>query len=150
VSSRWRLTAVTDRRGTTRLPTSIDAWLELPSDGEFLASDDVNAISGHFTTTSAGFDVSQAATTLAGYAGNDPVELAAITGIRAVTMNPQPTSSAASSTPEAQPVHVTVLSADHEHLNLEAGGVRLAFVRTGPAGEPNTPSAPPISAAHSR
>jgi hypothetical protein len=39
VGSRWRLAAVTDRRGTTEIPASIDAWLELSADGELTASD---------------------------------------------------------------------------------------------------------------
>jgi hypothetical protein len=40
---------VTDRRGTTEIPTSIDAWLRLAADGELIASDDVNTITGHRT-----------------------------------------------------------------------------------------------------
>ncbi len=143
VGSRWRLTAVTDRRGTTEIPASIDAWLELAADGELIASDDVNTVSGHFTSTSAGFDVSDTATTLVGFDGNDPAEVAAVVGINAMTMNSQAVPSAASSTPEAQPVHVTVLSADREHLKVQAGGVRLTFVRTGPARKWDTP--PPLA-----
>lgn len=107
VGSRWRLTAVTDRRGTTEIPASTDAWLELAADGELIASDDVNTISGHFTITSAGFDVSDTATTLVGFADNDPARVAAVIGIDAVTINSQAARSAASSAPEAQPVHVT-------------------------------------------
>jgi hypothetical protein len=77
---------------------------------------------------------------LAGYGGNDPVQLAAITGIDAMTMNPPPTSSAAGSASEEPPVHVTVLSADRENLTVQAGGVRLTFVRSGPASDWDTPS----------
>jgi hypothetical protein len=56
VGSRWRLTAVTDRRGSIEIPMSVNAWFEL-ADSDILASDGVNAISGSFKTTSAGFDV---------------------------------------------------------------------------------------------
>lgn len=169
VGSHWRLTAVADGRGTTAIPASVDAWLELAADGEFLASDDVNTFNGRFTPTSAGFDVSDTVTTLVGYAGNDPVRLAAITGIGAMSFSPLAPSStssmlstlstlstsstsgaagaasaasgasassaanAASDVPEAAPAHITVLSADREHLLVHASGVRLTFVRSGPA-----------------
>ncbi len=150
LNSHWRLTAVTDRRGTTAIPASIDAWLELAADGELLASDDVNTITGHFTTTSTGFDVSDAVTTLVGYGGNDPVQLAAITGIGAVTFIPLAVSSPASTVSEAQPVHVTVLSANPERLSIQAGGVRLTFIRSGPASKVNTSPLPHISSAADR
>lgn len=150
VGSRWRLTAMTHGRGTTAIPASIDAWLELAADGELLASDDVNVTNAHFTVTSAGFDVSDATSTAVGYGGNDPALAAAITGIDAVTSSPTAASSAASSASEEQPVHVTVLSADREHLNVQAGGVRLAFVRSGPAGKPKMLPPPLISSAPNR
>ncbi len=140
MGSRWRLTAVTDRRGTTKIPASIRAWLDLATNGKLVASDGINAINADCTITHTGFDVYSWATTLAGYGGNDPVQLAAITGINAMSMNPPATSSAASTASAEPPVHVTVLSADREHLNIQAAGVRLAFVRSGPASEWNTPS----------
>src|SRR4051794_32045761 len=34
VGSHWRLTAVADGRGTTKIPGSVDAWLELQANGE--------------------------------------------------------------------------------------------------------------------
>jgi hypothetical protein len=114
---------------------SIDAWLELVADGGLFASDAVNIVNARFTITGAGFDVSEAATTLVGYGGNNAVELAAIAGIRALTMSSPAVSSAASSDSQAQPVHVTVLSADRVRLTVQAGGVRLAFVRSAPAGK---------------
>ncbi|SNS49578.1 hypothetical protein [Actinoplanes regularis] len=124
MGSRWRLTAVTDDRGTTEIPSSVDAWLDLTADGELLASDDVNVTNGHITTTSIGFDVAEPITIPAGYAGSDPVKLAAITGIDAMTM-----------AAGGQAAHVTVLSADREHLIVQTNGVRLTFVRYGPAGK---------------
>ncbi|MGK5679556.1 hypothetical protein [Actinoplanes sp. URMC 104] len=150
LDSHWRLTGVTDRRGTTSIPASIDAWLELAADGEILASDGVNTTDGHFTTTGVGFDVSDAATTLVGYGGNDPAQWAAMTGIAAMTSLPPAVSSAPSSSFEAPPVHVTVLSAKPGHLSIQAGGVRLTFVRSGPAYKVDKTPLPHISSAADR
>jgi hypothetical protein len=130
VGSRWRLTTVSDRDRTTAIPSSVDAWLELASNGELLASNDVNVTNAHFITTSTGFDVSDPVTSAVGYIGNDPAQVAATIGINAMTS--QVMSSAASSLPQTQPVRVTVLSADRTHLTIQAGGVRLTFVRNGP------------------
>jgi heat shock protein HslJ len=123
LDSRWRLTAVADTPGTTEIPASIDAWLELAADGTFIAFDSCNTISGTFDTTSIGFDITDPRTTLAGCVGTDPDMQAAITGIGAMTW-----------APAGQTVHTTVLSADHEQLTAQASGVRLTFDRTGPAG----------------
>lgn len=128
IGSRWRLTAVTDRHGTTKIPASVDAWLQLSADGQLTAFDDINTITGHFAATGSGFDVSETATTLVGYGGNDPAQLAAMIGLAAVTMGPH-----------ERPLPVTVLSADRERLNVQAGGVRLEFVRRGSTGRENPP-----------
>jgi hypothetical protein len=123
LGSRWRLTSATDARGTTEIPESIDAWLELAPDGKFVASDACNAISGTFNTTSIGFDITDPWSTLVGCPRNDPVMGGAITAIGAMT-----------SAPAGQTVHTTVLSVDGEQLTVQAGGMRLTFDRTGPAG----------------
>lgn len=149
LDSHWRLTGVTDRRGTTSIPASIDAWLELAADGEILASDGVNTTDGRFTTTGAGFDISDTMTTLVGYGGNDPAQWAAMTGIAAMTSGP-PAASSAPSTAAEPPVHVTVLSATPEHLTVQAGGVQLTFVRSGPADKVNRTPLPNISSAADR
>lgn len=124
VGSHWRLTDVSDARGTTEIPEAVDAWLELTADGRLRASDDVNVISGGFSATSIGFDITDVESTLIGYGGNDAVELAAITGIGAMTI-----------VGAEQAAHVTVLSADHDHLTVQASGLRLTFVRTRSAGK---------------
>ncbi len=150
LESHWRLTGVTDRRGTTAIPASIDASLELAADGTLLAYDGINAINGHFTPTSTGFDVFESTTTLVGYADNDPAQVAAITGIGAVTSGPPVMSSAPSNVSEAPPVHVTVLAADREQLTIQAGGMRLTFIRTGPASSVNMKPLPDSSSAPGR
>jgi hypothetical protein len=145
VGSHWRLTTVTDPRGTVEIAASTEAWLELGSDGRLLAHDSVNAVSGTFTPTGVGFDVSESGTTLAGYSGNDPFVFAAMNGIEAMTN--QSLSSMPSDASQMQSVHVSVLSADGQRLILQAGGVRLTFIRTGPADKVSRPALPQISSA---
>jgi hypothetical protein len=48
---------------------------------------------------------------------------------------------------EAPPVRVTVLAATPERLTLQAGGARLAFIRTGPAEQVNATPIPDNSSA---
>lgn len=157
VESHWRLTAVTEGSVTTRIPASIDASLELATDGTVLASDGVNAINGTFEATSAGFDIYGGPTTLAGYSGNDPGVLAAESGMGLLMYGPLPERTAspdASGAPpiadEASPVHVTVLAAGPESLILQTGDARLTFIRTGPAEEVNATPIPDSSSAPGR
>lgn len=67
----------------------------------------------------------------------------------AVTSGPAVLPSAPSDSSEA-PVHVTVLLADQEQLIIQGGGMRLAFVRTGPASEVDTTPLPDNSSAPGR
>lgn len=161
VESHWRLTAVTEGSVTTAIPASIDASLELATDGTVLASDGVNAINGTFKATSAGFDIYGGPTTLAGYGGTDPGVLAAESGMGLLMSGPPPVWTAspdafdappiASGAPptdsETSPVHVIVLAATPELLTLQASGARLAFIRTGPAEEVNATPIPDNSSA---
>ena len=161
VESHWRLTAVTEGSVTTAIPASIDASLELATDGTVLASDGVNAINGTFKATSAGFDIYGGPTSLAAYGGNDPGVLAAESGMGLLMYGPPPVWTAspdASGAPpiaysappidsEASPVHVTVLAATPELFTLQASGARLAFIRTGPAEEVNATPIPDNSSA---
>jgi hypothetical protein len=159
--SHWRLTAVTEGSVTTAIPASIDAWLELATDGTVFAFDGVNAINGTFKATSADFDIYGGLTTLAGYSGNDPGVLAAESGMGLLMLGPPPVwtaspdasgappivSGAPSLDPEASPVHVTVLAATSELLTLQASGAQLAFIRTGPAEKVNATPIPDNSSA---
>jgi hypothetical protein len=149
VESHWRLTAVTEGSVTTAIPASIDAWLELATDGTVLAFDGVNAINGTFKATSAGFDIYGGLTTLAGYSGNDPGVLAAESGMGLLMLGPPPVWTAspdASGAPpidsEGSPVHVTVLAVTPELLTLQVSGAQLAFSRTGPAEKVNATPIP--------
>ncbi len=161
VERHWRLTAVTEGSVTTVIPASIDASLELATDGTVLVSDGVNAINGTFKATSAGFDIYGGMTTLAGYGGNEPGVLAAESGMGLLMYGPSPewtaspdasgAPSIASGAPPidsaASPVHVTVLAATPELLTLQACGARLAFIRTGPAEKVNATPIPDNSSA---
>jgi hypothetical protein len=84
VGHKWRLTRVTVTGGKVDVPDLIDATFQLTSDGRFLASDSVNALSGTYTATRSGFTVTSTATTLVGYAGTDPTKLAVIASMDAV------------------------------------------------------------------
>jgi hypothetical protein len=81
---KWRLTQVKITGRTVDVPDSIDATLQLTSDGQFLASDSVNALSGTYTGTPTGFRVTSTGTTLVGYAGTDPTTEAVIAAIDVV------------------------------------------------------------------
>jgi len=160
VESHWRLTAVTEGSVTTAIPASIDASLELATDGTVLASDGVNALNGTFKATSTGFDIYGGPTTLAGDDGNDPGVLGAEGGMGLLMYGPPPVwtaspdasgappiASGAPPTSEASPVHVTVLAATPKLLSLQASGARLAFIRTGPARHVNATPIPDNSSA---
>jgi hypothetical protein len=84
VGHKWRLTRVTATGGKVDVPDSINATFQLTSDGRFLASDGVNALSGTYTATRTGFTVTSTATTAVGYGGTDPTKLAVITAIDVV------------------------------------------------------------------
>jgi hypothetical protein len=161
VESRWRLTAVTEGSVTTAIPASVDASLELATDGEVFAFDGVNATNGTFKATSAGFDIYGSLITQVAYGGNDPGMLAAKSGMSLLMLGPPlvwtaspdasgalPLASGAPPIgPEASPVHVTILAATPELLTLRAGGARLAFIRTGPAEIVNATPIPDDSSA---
>jgi heat shock protein HslJ len=161
MESHWRLSAVTEGSVTTPIPASLDASLELATDGRVLAADGVNAISGTFEATSAGFDIYGRGSTLAGGGGNDPGAVAAEGGMSLLMYGPPPewtatpdasgapptTSGAPPIDSEVSPVHVTVLAATPQLLILQASGARLAFIRTGPAKEVNATPIPDHSSA---
>ncbi|RZU50852.1 hypothetical protein EV385_2644 [Krasilnikovia cinnamomea] len=132
VGTPWRLTTVTDGHGAVEIPASTGAWLELGRNAEFDASDGVHRISGKFRTTSVGFDVTDVFSTANAYLGNDPIQVAAITGLGAIGVGPG-----------EQAGHVTILSADREHLTVQAHGVRVTFSRADRADRATGPSDPP-------
>jgi hypothetical protein len=87
VGHKWQLTQVTTNGRRVGVPGSLGATFQLTSDGRFLASDSVNALSGTYVATPTGFRVTKAATTLVGYSGTDPTRLAVIAGMNGVLMH---------------------------------------------------------------
>ena len=84
VGHKWRLTRVTVAGRQVDVPDSINATLQLTSDGRFGGSDTVNGMSGTYTATRTGFTTTSTVTTLIGYAGTDPTRLAVIASMGAV------------------------------------------------------------------
>jgi hypothetical protein len=116
------------------VPDSIDATFQLTSDGRFLASDTVNALSGTYTATRTGLRVTSTATTLVGYAGTDPTRLAVIASMDTVLGHE--TAVAATTTGTT--------------LTLNLANYQLTFRDVGPAVSYPPPSATPtITPTHS-
>jgi heat shock protein HslJ len=113
----WQLVQINHAGRTVAVPSTIDATLQLTSDGQFLASDTVNATSGKYKRTASGFVVTFAATTLVGYGGSDPTRLSVIDAIRELTLS-------------TNHVDATI---NGTHLTLTVAHDRLVFVDHGPA-----------------
>jgi hypothetical protein len=126
VGREWRLTMVTDGSTSVPISASLDATMDLLDDGHIRVDDTVNALSGQFTTTADGFDVTNSGTTAEGYVGGDPQVSAAIKGFRALMY----TSDGTTFEPHARN---TVISADGEHLVVDAESLRMDFDYAGPA-----------------
>jgi hypothetical protein len=128
VGSQWRLTMVTDGSKSVPIRADLDATMDLRDDGSIVMDDTVNVLSGHFTTTADGFEVTEVATTLVGYVGDDPQRGAAIEAMRALAYD---------TSDGGQTLHDdstnTVISADERHLVVDADSLRLEFDRAGPA-----------------
>jgi hypothetical protein len=86
IDHKWRLTQVTADGKTTPIPDSITATVQFTADGQFLADDSVNAVSGGWVSTPTGYRVSSSGTTLVAYAGTDSTKLEVISAIDSVTM----------------------------------------------------------------
>jgi hypothetical protein len=80
----WLLTGIAHAGTDVVVPAALRATLQLSADGQFVASDTVNTMSGKFTRTVRGFEVPAAVTTAVGYAGRDPARLAVISAMSAV------------------------------------------------------------------
>ena len=85
VGSRWLLTAIANGGASRAVPEALNATWQFTGDQQFLASDTVNALSGRYRFLPTGFATTDAATTLVGYAGSDPVRLAVISGFQRMT-----------------------------------------------------------------
>ena len=139
VGSSWRLTDVAQGANSTAIPADVGARLDLLSDGRILVDNGVNALSGRFTKSADGFEVSDVGSTFALYGGSDPNRLAAEAALNTLAYG-----NADGVTPSS-PARDVVVSADGTRLVIQAGAFRVTFERTGPAtaGTPsNLPTAP--------
>lgn len=124
VGHKWRLTQVSAADRSVEVPESVDATFQLTSDGRFLASDSVNALSGDYTANRTGFTVTNAATTLVGYGGTDPTRLAVIAAMNGVLLRAGAVAAKTAGTA----------------LTLNAANYQLNFCNAGPAVSPSPPS----------
>lgn len=116
VGSAWVLTEISAGSRTLSVPESLKATWQFAADQQFLASDTVNAISGRYRLSTIGFATIDAASTLVGYAGSDPVRLAVIAAFRAMTSGP-----------------VSVEQSSTANIVMRVPGYVMTFRRTGPA-----------------
>lgn len=86
VGSQWLLTEIANGGTLRTVPEALKATWQFTGDRQFLASDTVNAISGRYRFVNNGFATIDAATTLVGYVGSDPVRLAVISGFQRMTI----------------------------------------------------------------
>jgi hypothetical protein len=130
VGSRWLLTQIADGNQSRAVPETFNATWQFTADQQFLASDTVNAISGRYRFVQVGFTTIDAATTLVGYAGSDPVRLAVISGFQKMT-------SATVAVSVSSPAEVV----------MRVPGFVMTFRRSGPA-QTFPPASPTSSASH--
>jgi hypothetical protein len=86
VGHKWRLTQVAADGKTAPIPESITATVQFTADGQFLADDSVNALSGTWMSTPTGYRVRSSGSTFVVYAGQDSTKLEAISAIDSVTL----------------------------------------------------------------
>jgi heat shock protein HslJ len=80
---KWTVVTIGHDGKTTPVPARYSVYLQFTPDGHFGANDPVNFHSGRYEVTPGGFTTSELASTLAGYAGSDPVVLLAEDAISA-------------------------------------------------------------------
>jgi heat shock protein HslJ len=74
---KWRVVAIGHAGKETPVPAGYDVYLQFEPDGGFGANDSINYYGGTYHQTRGGFTTSGIYSTLAGYAGHDPVRLLA-------------------------------------------------------------------------
>lgn len=79
----WQVVAIDHAGRETPVPPRYTVYLQFTPDGQFAANEPVNYHSGLYHQTGEGFTTSDMASTLAGYAGHDPVVLLSESAISA-------------------------------------------------------------------
>jgi META domain len=80
---KWSVVAIDHGGAQTPIPAQYSVFLQFTPAGQFGANDSINYHSGSYRQTGDGFTISQVATTLVGYLGNNPVVLLAQSAIAA-------------------------------------------------------------------
>jgi hypothetical protein len=80
---KWTVVSISHDGKTTTVPGKYAVFLQFTPDGHFGANEPVNYHSGGYRVTPDGFTTSGLGSTLAGYAGHDPVVLLAVSAISA-------------------------------------------------------------------
>jgi heat shock protein HslJ len=78
---KWQVVAIDHAGGETPVPARYTVYLQFTPDGQFGANEPVNYHSGLYHQTGDGFTTRDMASTLAGYAGHDPVVLLSVSAI---------------------------------------------------------------------
>jgi hypothetical protein len=129
---RWQVTGLVDDAGALSVPDAHGAMIGYTHHGYVLGDDSVNSIGAHYTATNDGYTVSDAATTLVGYAGGDPVRKRVIAAVNAMFFSIADSAEAA-----PPPVEVSV-RLDGDTLTLVSGDTTLTLTRAGEQSELST------------
>ncbi|WP_300606121.1 META domain-containing protein [Trebonia sp.] len=83
VGHKWRVVAIDHNGRETPIPARYNVYVIFARNGGFGGNDPVNYHSGTYRLASGGFTTSMLSTTLAGYAGKDPIVALAVAAITA-------------------------------------------------------------------
>ncbi|HET8583191.1 MAG TPA: hypothetical protein VFL65_08055 [Jatrophihabitans sp.] len=119
----WRLVSVTDSHGTVAIPNSPPADLMFYPDGTFAATDGGNVYTGDYRSTPTSIALSHVIGSGAGYVGSNPVVLARIAAVGAMTTGDE-----------------VAVTRHGDHLTLHAGSYTLQY-KYGGSAEKSTPTA---------
>jgi hypothetical protein len=86
VGYRWQIAEVRHSATRVAVPQGRRGYVAFSPNGILNADDSVNHYYGHFTSTTNGYHATDVATTLVAYGGHDPITLALMEGIGALTM----------------------------------------------------------------
>jgi heat shock protein HslJ len=80
---KWQVVAIDHAGKETHIPARYAVYLQFTPDGQFGANEPINYHSGAYHPTGDGFTTSGMGSTLAGYAGHDPVVMLSVRAISA-------------------------------------------------------------------
>lgn len=139
VGYRWTVAGVHDARGAISVPASVGGQIGYTSGGQVLGDGSVNAVSGRYEPEPGGYQVHDASSTLAGYAGTDQVRVRTIDAVDGMFIAVTDTAETA-----APAVHVAVHLAGTT-LTLSRDGTTLTLTRAGV--QPDQPTSTPSATA---